>query len=211
VQRYLQAREDKCQSIHATILDDPGVGCFAERYFNESSDADALFEVLEEIREDADENCKSKEREWRKLSAEYESLAKEIDSATCLYILDDRTGLSRHEPRYCRKCQLNRTISRLRIRIFEQPLPESDTLAKVVVFELRCPRVFAAYRDATWAICHKLATETQEKAVEPRVCLGDYSELQAFAAIPGQLTLASTTKSCKPSNQIRYDPIFSNH
>ena len=154
---------------------------------------------MEEIREIADDDREQKEREWRKLSAEYESLTKEVDSATCLYIPnDDGTGLSRHEPRYCRKCQLNRAISRLRIRIFESPLPESDTLAKVVVFELRCPRVFAAYRDATWAICHKLATENQEKAIEPRVCLGDYSELQAFAAIPGQLSLASTTKSSKP-------------
>ena len=210
VQRYLTTRENMCRDKHATILDDPGTGCFAERYFDESPEADTLNEVLEEIQEAANEERESKEREWRKSSAEYEALTKEFDLATCFYISNENgTGIAQHEPRFCRKCQLNVRLSRFRkIRIFESPLPESATLSKVVVFELRCPRAFAAYRDATWAIFHRLATVSQEKAIEPRLCLGDYSELQPFAAIPGQVSLASTTKSCM-TVLISYDVIAS--
>ncbi len=198
IQEYLQTREEMCQDIHMTIFDDPGAGCFAVRYFDESSDASALTDMLDEIQEAAEEDRKSKEIEWRRLSSEYENLTKAIDSANCLYVsswLDPR--VSRHDDLHCPKCQLSQRRSRLRIRIFESPLPEAITLAKVVVFELRCPPAFAAYRDATWAILYRLATAIQETAIDPRLCLGDYSELLPYAEVPGKLSLASTAKSCE--------------
>lgn len=198
VQGYLETREEKCQDKHVTVFDDPVKGCFAERYFDESADAEALAELLYKIQEVADEERRSKEREWTKLSLEYEALTKEINSTTCLYTSSfDGFHPPRHDSRDCLKCELTQRQERIKIRIFESPLPESDTLAKVVVFELRCPRAFSAYRDATWAILYRLANDNQEDALKPRVCLNEYSELQPYRQIHGALSLASTAKSCK--------------
>jgi hypothetical protein len=63
----------------------------------------------------------------------------------------------------------------------EHPLPEDPIQAKTVVFELSCPNAFAAYRDCTWQIISTLAFPTAEvSAFEPRVLLGDYSELRPY-------------------------------
>ncbi|RYP67972.1 hypothetical protein DL769_005619 [Monosporascus sp. CRB-8-3] len=196
VQQYLRTRESLCQNTQMTIFDDPVKGCFGERYFNESSDAGTLAATLSEIQETAEEDRELKEREWLKLSSEYEALTKKIDSTTCIESkIDGSFALPRHDARYCPKCQLTRRRSRIRIRIFESPLPDSALLAKVVVFELCCPKAFAAYRDATWSILYRLANESHEKSIDPKVCLEDYSELGQFARVPGQLSLASTSKS----------------
>ncbi|RYO94253.1 hypothetical protein DL763_004139 [Monosporascus cannonballus] len=168
VQRYLRTRESLCRSTRMTIFDDPVKGCFGERYFNESSDAGTLAAMLSEIQETAEEDRKLKEGEWLKLSSEYEALTKEIDSTTCLNIIDGGFTLPRHDARNCPKCQLTRRRSRIRIRIFESPLPDSAIVAKVVVFELRCPKAFAAYRDATWSILYRLANDSQEKSIDPK-------------------------------------------
>ncbi|RYP03731.1 hypothetical protein DL765_010401 [Monosporascus sp. GIB2] len=74
VQQYLKSRESLCQSTRMTIFDDPVKGCFGERHFNESSDAGTLAAMLSEIQETAEEHRKRKEREWLKLSSEYEAL-----------------------------------------------------------------------------------------------------------------------------------------
>ncbi|RYP73457.1 hypothetical protein DL771_003629 [Monosporascus sp. 5C6A] len=170
VQQYLRTRESLCRNTQMTIFNDPVKGCFGERYFNESSDAGTLAAMLREIQETADEDRELKEREWLKLSSEYEALTKKIDSTTCLNnITDGDFDLPRHDARYCPKCQLARRRSRIRIRIFESPLPDSEILAKVVVFELCCPKAFAAYRDATWSILYRLANDSQEKSIDPKL------------------------------------------
>lgn len=204
VQRYLQTREEGCQDKHFTVFDDPVKGCFAERYFNESTDAEVLADTLNDIQEAAKEGRRNKEREWLKLSSEYEALTKEIDSTACVYTSNIDNSYLPHDVHQCPKCRLTQRRKRIKIRIFESPLPESDTLAKVVVFELCCPRAFAAYRDATWAVLYRLATDNPERAIEPRLCLEDYSELQPYSEISWQLSLASSTKSCENSFTATY-------
>ncbi|RYP10374.1 hypothetical protein DL764_000708 [Monosporascus ibericus] len=169
IQQYLTTRESLCENTQMTIFDDPVEGCFGERYFNESPDAGTLAATLSEIQETAEEDRNLKEQEWLKLSSEYEALTKEIDSTTCLnYTIDGGFTLPRHDVRFCPKCQLTRRRSRIRIRIFESPLPDATVIAKVVVFELCCPKAFAAYRDATWSILYRLANDSQERSIDPK-------------------------------------------
>jgi hypothetical protein len=72
---------------------------------------------------------------------------------------------------------LTRKARRLRLTIFEYPLPSKTDEAKAIVFELSCPKWFASYRDATWNIIHSLASPQQAVASEPRV---SYFSLMAY-------------------------------
>ncbi|KAL7619655.1 hypothetical protein AAE478_010196 [Parahypoxylon ruwenzoriense] len=195
VESYIQNRITESGGTQATVFDDPGKGCFAERYFDESPDSDLLADILAEIESAASQKRESKESEWRELSAEYDELTRQYDSATCIYTQSFDGLYSMHDDYSCRKCQLGKRISRMSIRAFESPLPESVVMAKTIIFELRCHEALAAYRDATWAILYRVAKEKQEPGIEPRLNLRDYSELCSYCEVPGTISLASTTKS----------------
>ncbi|KAI1637344.1 hypothetical protein F4809DRAFT_649926 [Biscogniauxia mediterranea] len=193
---YLDDRIQKCGGTHATIFDDPSKGCFAERYFDESPDSEILMDILEQIESVATTQRIAKEKEWEMLSIEYESLTSQIESMTCLYVTGVYGFNTYHDDHNCQKCRLDQQRSRLKIRVFESPLPEDPTKAKTVVFELRCPRAFAAYRDASWKILWDLACELKDTKENPKLCLHDYSELNKYTCIPsGGITLASMKKS----------------
>ncbi|KAI1808649.1 hypothetical protein F4811DRAFT_569460 [Daldinia bambusicola] len=194
VDLYIQDRISQSKT-RATLFDDPCKGCFAERYFNESPGSGALGNLLAEIQSTSLKMREEKEREWKELSAEYEQLTKEYESSTCIYVQPLVGSHLMHDVSSCRKCQLERSRSRMVIKAFESPLPENPVMAKVVVFELRCPEALAQYRDATWAILYRIAKQTQEPGVEPKLWLQDYSGLQLYEKVPGHITLASTTKS----------------
>ncbi|KAI1771547.1 hypothetical protein F4818DRAFT_454673 [Hypoxylon cercidicola] len=195
VESYLDNRIARSGGTRATLFNDPGKGCFAERYFNESSDSDALEDLLAEIQADAAVKRDMKKKEWKEMSAEYERLTRAYDSATCVYIRSVDGFSTYHDSWSCSKCQIERSMARMTINAFESPLPEASVMAKTVVFELECPMALARYRDATWSILARVASESQHPGISPVLCLQDYSELQRYAEIPGSISLASTTKS----------------
>ncbi|KAI1100418.1 hypothetical protein F4804DRAFT_46400 [Jackrogersella minutella] len=195
VEAYIQTRISRCRGSRATLFDDPRKGCFAERYFDESPGSGALANVLNQIQASSADRREMKEQEWREMSAEYERLTRQYDSSTCIYIQSINGSPPTHDSHYCSKCQLGYKRSRMTIKAFEAPLPESIVMTKAIVFELRCPEALASYRDATWAILYGVARQKQEPGLEPRLCLQDYSELQQYAKVPGHISLASTTKS----------------
>ncbi|OTA65961.1 hypothetical protein K449DRAFT_366540 [Hypoxylon sp. EC38] len=194
VESYIQDRISRSRGTRATLFDNPYKGCFAERYFNESPGSGSLANIMAEIQSAAAQQREEKEQEWKKLNEEYERLTKEYEAATCIYVQSMDRLYPTHDP-HCPKCQLDRRRSRMVIRAFESPLPESDVMAKAVVFELRCPEALAAYRDATWSILYRIAKQTQEPGTEPLLQLPDYSGLHMYAKVPGRISLASTTKS----------------
>jgi hypothetical protein len=194
IQNYLQDRHVKCKNSRMTLFEDPMKGCFAERYFDES---ERLQELQQRIETAAELARKKKEEEWLRLSAEYQDVVRAIAESSCLFTTDEnRPFLTIHDDRQCRKCFLQRKERRIKIEIHEHPLPSNPIQAKAVVFELGCPRAFAAYRDTTWRILGTLARPRQINSLEPRVLLRDYSELKAFMTLGKcNLSLASTTKS----------------
>ncbi|KAH7018186.1 uncharacterized protein B0I36DRAFT_394922 [Microdochium trichocladiopsis] len=196
VQDYLQHRKESAR-YSQTVLDDPRSGCFAEKYFD-TCDADgALESLLLEIRADTEAAKQAKESQWRELTAQFDSLTRQYEAGTCLYV-DDGVNGPKHEAWQCPRCQINKRRNRIEIRAFEDPLPQNDMQAKVVVFELMPPENFVAYRDATWAIWYRLGFEKQEPGQGPRVCLWEYSGLRCYIdaqLVCGAITLASTTKS----------------
>lgn len=197
IELYIQERISMSGGTRATLFDDPCKGCFAERYFDNSPGSGPLANILAEIQLDSEEQRRMKEKEWEELNAEYERLTREYDSATCVYVQSMDGLRSIHDDYSCTKCRIDRKRSHMSIRAFESPLPESPVMAKAIVFELRCPEALATYRDATWMVLHRVASLDQTPGVEPKLCLEDYSGLQKYAKVSGNISLASLTKSCK--------------
>ena len=189
IQDYLQERS-RCGVRN--IFEDPTRGCFAERMYNACP---ALQALHQEIENTAATTRNQKEAEWRKLSAEYDSLMHKISEMSHIYITqhDSFAQIHAHD---CPKCKMERTSSRMRIQIYEHPLPTNQVLAKATVFELQVAASFAAYRDALWKIISTLGHAKLVEGLLPKVLLSDYSELKRFknSSTP-TLSLASTTKS----------------
>lgn len=193
IQRYLKDRLTECKSSQMTIFNNPVKGCFAERYFEESKDSHKLQKLHESIETDAELARQRKEIEWQKLSAEFENLEKSIAEKSCLYTM---VNGREHSDQQCTKCYLQRKARRMRIQVHEHPLPSNLIEAKAVVFELGCPKSFAAYRNVTWKLIGTLAYSEKLDHIEPMLALGDYSELKVYGnSKKGGVSLASTTKS----------------
>jgi hypothetical protein len=152
IRDYLQQRLAACDGVRMTVFSDPEKGCFAERYFDESPDSFALQSLLDQIGIEAEEARGRKQKEWEKLSGEYESLMKTIAESTCLYYTNEDLQVKFHDDRQCTKCYLQRKANRFRMSAHEHPLPSNPVYAKTVVFELACPKAFIAYREASWRV-----------------------------------------------------------
>lgn len=110
----------------------------------------------------------------------FKKLVQQASEASCVFITNEFL-VKTHDDRHYTKCYLDRKVRRFRMDAHEHPLPADPIHAKTVVFELSCPNAFTAYRDCSWQIISSLAFPTaQVSALEPRVILGDYSELKPY-------------------------------
>jgi hypothetical protein len=204
IQHYLEARTKACHGSKITVFDDPTNDCFARRYYDEVPSAAKMGVLREDIEETASDQKRAKLDEWRRKSAEYDGLTRQVNGSACIFIVDedDPYGRGEHIQHRCPRCQAIRRLEKLRMQIHEHPLPSDDFMAKVVVFELRCPPAFAAYRDTTWMLLSQLASFAPTKGVAPKCLLRDYSALAEFdtntpVTPPPSFSLASLTKPCK--------------
>jgi len=134
-----------------SILQDFGQShCFSVRYFDSSPVHRAL---LDEIVLAAAKDREAKQKELRDLKIQYQHLAVLFRSATCQYETywsrQNGAEVIRHKSK-CIKCTYKSQMGNIFIVMHEWPLPPVDLEAKSVVFELRVPAVFAAWREATF-------------------------------------------------------------
>lgn len=203
IQAHLARRIQSSQSPKATIFDNPSASCFAKRFYDESPTAADDLHPLHSLVESAAEETKAqKHSEWLEKSSEYDSLARQVNGSTCSYVVEGYPPRQRevHVEQECARCRATRRMSSMRIRIYEHPLPDDESLAKVVIFELACPASFSDYRDTTWAILSQLANGflLTDQGSPPTCLIREYSELTEFGNEDDPVvTLGSTTKSCK--------------
>ncbi|OIW23013.1 hypothetical protein CONLIGDRAFT_719555 [Coniochaeta ligniaria NRRL 30616] len=200
IQSYLRLRIEMSLSP-MTIFDSPREGCFAQRFFDEAPEASRLRELLDLIRARAAEDRQAKEEEWMEKSATFENLTRQIERSVCSYLPviqpEGRRymGPQSHDPE-CRKCATTHQLRSMKIRIWEDPLPTDDLMAKVAVFELGGYPEFEDYRDMTWFITVKLGTENLEQSLPPKCSVRGYIQLKEFArSCEPSFRLVSTTKS----------------
>lgn len=80
------------------------------------------------------------------------------------------------------------------IDILEHPLPKFEPARRAIIFELSCPKAFAAYRDASWLILSTFAFPPSEHTPTTSLPLEQF-EPQIIRAYPGLRDYANTTKS----------------
>lgn len=196
VEDHLRCRYRSANHSLPFAFGDPSKTCFAVRYFDQS---ETMKRLLKRITTDGEGARELKEMEWESKSAQYEGLLKKAAEQTCLYTLkENRLGETYrvHNRRHCEKCSLEGAAANIRIAVDEYPLPENENTAKAAVFELLCPRVFAAWRDSTWNILSKLGREPSLATGSLPPLILDYSGLRDYGSRePRTITLASTTKS----------------
>jgi hypothetical protein len=199
IQNYLNDRIKGCHGTKTTIFDNPIQGCFADRYYDEATAAAEMHLLRKSIEENADEKKANKHEEWRQKQALYERLRSQVDGSACILTVDENQPLAKplHIAECCPRCQAERKLDSLRIKIHEDPLPSEEFMAKAVLFELACPPTFASYRDATWVLLSRLASPALGEHHQPKCLLREYSELSTFSRSRSSITLASRTKSCK--------------
>ncbi|KAF2267772.1 hypothetical protein CC78DRAFT_591207 [Lojkania enalia] len=196
VQTYLSKRCNGWRREGSkTIFDSPRDDSFAARYYDNSDGNHPLKELHRQIENDVQCARDTKEEECRILNARHEELKREIAELSCTYVgYVNVYGKYIEEHESCRKCWLQKQASHMKIGIFEYPLPRSRAAAKAAIFELICPKVFAAYRDATWLILACFAYPKVEPVAEV-LLVHNYSGLHRYAKnMDSQVTLGSFTK-----------------
>jgi hypothetical protein len=180
-----------------TIFDTPADDSFAVRYYSESKEATSLIESRNGIEEDAEEDFVAKEAEWQEKSDIHESKIREMAALSCIYKWEkDEHGIETQvHQKPCRKHTLKWQAKQMTIDILEHPLPKAEPAMKAVIFELECPKAFAAYRDATWVILSSY-TFPEQSPIENVPLLRTYPGLKDYANnVRSRVTLGSTTKS----------------
>ena len=201
IETYLDHRSQACKLKNPSIFEGIEPGCFAERYFCQSSQ---MLELKESIDVQAEARRESKKAEWTSLNEKYENLMQQSESHICVQKISDRPPYRTvHDYQKCQKCYLRRCARRVEISPIEHPLPADSTKAKAAVFELRCPAGFRVWRDCTWSIICDIGHREHNRGRPPRVVLQDYSGLTYYArGVVGRVVLASRTK---PHSQSHYN------
>ncbi|KAJ6561052.1 hypothetical protein DFH09DRAFT_921131 [Mycena vulgaris] len=103
----------------------------------------------------------------------------------------------------CQSCRLRAEAKSLSIEVFEWPLPEDESLAHLVVFELCVPQSFGIWRDITYGLVQSHSPATPDRPTQRGgPILKAYPGLERYFSptTPGQrITLASTASSFVPS------------
>ncbi|PBL01452.1 hypothetical protein ARMGADRAFT_1073734 [Armillaria gallica] len=176
-------------------------GSFAVRYFNSSTE---LQQLKWRIEDDASLEWAEKAKELQEANDHYHTLKEKAAQLDHKYVMrwTDWQGFYEEvlvHVSNCQKCKLEEEYTSMTIHVHEHPLPDDTEMAKMVVFELKCPTVIQHWRVATYTILHDLCTPSsalKESPAEPPMTLASYHPLQKYISEGlGRVTLASTTKS----------------
>ncbi|GME34051.1 hypothetical protein BKCO1_7800036 [Neofusicoccum parvum] len=127
--------------------------------------------------------------EWKVLSKRYEDLSLQLAQSTCTCGTQKRSTS-------CTKYKIKRQRKKIKVKIHEDFLPKDQAQSKTVVFELQCPQIFAAYRNAAWSILSYLGYPNLTAPSEKTYDIRDYKSLAPFrTGSPSNITLASKIKS----------------
>lgn len=174
VEAYVARREENAALASAKILYDITPDCFSGKYFDLSSDHQALCASIEA---QAAREKEAKIEELARQKSEYArlmSLHQEADCAYYEYVLERANLWMEHdvtEQRHshsCQKCAYKAQANRLHIGIHEWPLPSTTTLRKAVVFELQPPSFFVHWRDSLTFLIVNVLGLTHTAKPDPR-------------------------------------------
>ncbi|KAF8901480.1 hypothetical protein CPB84DRAFT_1815184 [Gymnopilus junonius] len=189
IQSYLQKRHTNATcmtSVYSNVLSEDA---FAIRYFQSSPHLQTL---RDEITQSANDERNRKCVELRKMNEEHEEISQKINRLYCQcdYILRPY-----HK---CERCRLQRDAANMTIAVHEWPLPNNDLEVKAIVFELKCPGVFAIWRSWTYGVLRDYGMSHKPPSrFSPYVTLEKYTGLTKWSkpGTSGRIAFGSATNS----------------
>lgn len=189
IQDYLRSRRRQAGPNARTVFDNPRAGSFAVRYYNECDQTGTMANLHRRIEEQSERARSKTMQEWKTLSKRYEDLSLQLAQSTC-------TCGTQKRSKNCTRCKIKRQRKKVKIKIHEDFLPKDQAQSKTIVFELQCPPVFAAYRNAAWSILSHLGYPSLAAPAEKTYDIREYKSLAPFrTGSSGNITLASKVKS----------------
>ncbi|KAH9028432.1 hypothetical protein EDB83DRAFT_2526323 [Lactarius deliciosus] len=192
IEEYILQRHQGASCATSVFSDTATESSFAVRYFNDSPELQQLYD---DIDQHAEEQQEEKCAELDVLNQRWRSLKDAASMMDHEYILDHEGNLVHGG---CEKCRTNGMANKLKIDIFEWPLPEAMTEVPLVIFELDPPRAFSAWREITYMIlCDIGMPNASDDADQPKLLLDAFSGLRDWAVRHEyhRITIGSTTKS----------------
>ncbi|KAF1972673.1 hypothetical protein BU23DRAFT_643344 [Bimuria novae-zelandiae CBS 107.79] len=205
IQGYLGRRCRESDGFGSkTIFDPPAKDSFAVVYYDASYDSEGLKPLRTRIETEATKAREDNIQDWKKKSHKHAQLEQqfleEMCTKTTVWGSDGRPQV-RHP--WCKKCKIFKEMKENKIGTFEWPLQADENAAKAAVFELKCPKAFAAYRDATWLILANFGyspIEHRGKVFLLRDYRGVTKHVQFMKDQNTRVTLGSSTKSAYDSH-----------
>lgn len=159
VEMYLQERQISSKFLLSGLMFSmTDKDSFPARYF---ADSKVHRDLREAIEKEAQECREAKMTEFSETKGTYERLDAWYNETDCDYravVVNNRCNPPEteytHMESVCKKCLYRKERDSLVIEVHEWPLPEHPVEASVVVFELRVPSWFAAWRDARLFMLH---------------------------------------------------------
>ncbi|KAL8989104.1 MAG: hypothetical protein Q9177_001935 [Variospora cf. flavescens] len=197
---YIHCRQNNTEFTNCSVLADPSrstANSFASQYYNQSIDHR---ELHRQIVAKAEKKGDEKRQEWQRETDRYNDLKSQYEGRSYCENFTNEYGIEQHDPR-CRKCELKSAMDQMAIRIFEWPLPKDDNLCKFVIFELRCPTFFAAWRNLTWMTIHDLGRPRVTVGTDPHDFLHKYDQLKPYyEQNSSRVVLGASVKSISASH-----------
>ncbi|KAH9056707.1 hypothetical protein EDB87DRAFT_1812734 [Lactarius vividus] len=192
IEEYILQRHQGTSCATSIFSDTATESSFAVRYFNDSSELQQLYEDIEQY---AEQQQEEKCDELDALNQRWRSLKDAVSIMDHDYVLDYEGNLVHGG---CERCRMNSEANKLKIDVFEWPLPQATAEAQLVIFELEPPRAFSAWREITYKIlCDIGMPNTSDDADQPKLLLDTFSGLRDWAVGREyhRITIGSTTKS----------------
>ncbi|KAI0297846.1 hypothetical protein B0F90DRAFT_1669305 [Multifurca ochricompacta] len=192
IEEYLCRRHEGASSTTSIFSDKAVTSSFAVQFFRDSPELQQLYD---EINQHAFREREMKRQELSRLNEEWQSLKSEASAMSHSYSEDSSGNLIHHR---CGKCGTENRANRLKIDVHEWPLPQEDSEAQLVVFELSPPRAFSAWREITYKIIRDIGLpDGPNNFGQPKLLLAAFSGLKNWAVRHPyhRITIGSTTKS----------------
>ena len=136
----------KQQSYPDLLVDITSGDAFGVHYADRSS---TMKDSIQRIRNQAEQDKQYKIREVTDAKEKYTRLMNSVNghSCTCSYTY--------HYPNKCNKCTIQEEANRIKVQLFECPIPVHYESALAVVFELQMPIEIRTYRDILWQLTNR--------------------------------------------------------
>ncbi|KAH7388677.1 hypothetical protein BKA66DRAFT_569000 [Pyrenochaeta sp. MPI-SDFR-AT-0127] len=170
VERYIQTRQDAAakKMLPSVYREFGHASSFAVKYFDQS---ESLQTTLSQIERDATTERQQKCQELKTLKSKYQNLMDRYNNSVCethQVITNRYHGYTetRHKPG-CSRCATQAQANSLTIQIFEWPVSSQVYTAKATVFELRPPKGFTDWRDASRYLITNVLGHEDSSAPKP--------------------------------------------